>query len=135
MGTNYYKGDVHLGKRSAAGFYCFECEITLCKDGRDKVHNNSAWHEQCPVCGAKPEKEDFGSSSVGRELGFNKNKQKKTNVRSCASFRWAIEPAMIKTITGTIRNEYGDKFTEKQFKAVVNDCPIQYFDTIGQEFS
>ena len=41
MGTNYYlkghRGDdnpkYHIGKRSAAGLYCWDCHITLCKGG------------------------------------------------------------------------------------------------------
>lgn len=140
MGTNYYKGKIHLGKRSAAGLYCFDCCITLCKGGRDQVHHGSGdrselWYDECPVCGAEPVKEDMNTSSVGKELGFNKKPQIKTHVRSCASFRWAVEPAMMKKVRGNIRNEYGDKFTEKQFHELVHDCPIQYFDSIGQEFS
>lgn len=139
MGTNYYKGNIHLGKRSAAGLYCFDCDITLRKGGRDLVHQGGweqkdLWYADCPVCGGKPVKEDMNTSSVGKELGFNKKSQIQKGIRTCTSFRWAIEPAMLKKIRGSIDNEYGDKFTDKQFQALVKDCPIHYFDSIGQEF-
>lgn len=51
MGTNYYWADklaedpsnkddinVHIGKRSAAGTYCWDCGTTLCLDGARYVH-------------------------------------------------------------------------------------------------
>ena len=38
MGTNFYttKG-VHIGKRSAAGMYCWHCRTTLCEQGEEGV--------------------------------------------------------------------------------------------------
>jgi hypothetical protein len=33
-----------------------------------------------------------------------------------------------------IYNEYGDKFTLKDFKEMIKECPIQYMK-IGEEFS
>lgn len=48
MGTNYYaRGyrriadmdpQYHIGKRSAAGLYCWDCGKTLCKDGESGIH-------------------------------------------------------------------------------------------------
>jgi len=135
MGTNYYKGGVHLGKRSAAGMYCYDCGITLCKGGRDKVHDSvSPWHDACPVCGKEPINETLNSGAVARELGFYKGKLETSGVHSCCSFSWAVEPAMLKVLPGSITSEYGDKFTVKEFKELTNECVIQYFHSIGQDF-
>ena len=43
----------HIGKRSAAGKYCYHCGVTLNKYGTDHVHNYeySEWYERCPICG------------------------------------------------------------------------------------
>jgi len=58
MGTNYYlKIDEceccgryekkHIGKRSAAGRYCFDCGVSLCVDGEDNVHKGGNFNEKC----------------------------------------------------------------------------------------
>ena len=52
MGTNYYvktdDGEVHIGKRSAAGWYCWDCRQTLCKG---RVHYGDGYFDRCPICG------------------------------------------------------------------------------------
>jgi hypothetical protein len=122
MGTNYYlKGyqnedekdsrEFHIGKRSAASLYCFDCGVTLCKRGEENVHMGSNrrvdttgmgvveglaaqleddskdWHDSCPECGQLPVEETWENSTAGLELGFNKNPvENRTGVRSCSSF-------------------------------------------------
>jgi hypothetical protein len=149
MGTNFYTlNGRHIGKRSAAGMYCWDCGITLCKGGEKKVHHSSAQsidfkemiaankrdnYSACPKCGKKRIKEDVENSSVGRELGFNKNTpKKKTGVSSCSSFTWARH--LNKKWKG-VRDEYRRKFTMEQFEKILEECPIRFFDYIGQEFS
>ena len=39
MGTNFYLNERHVGKRSAAGWYCWDCKQTLCADGEHNVHH------------------------------------------------------------------------------------------------
>jgi len=160
MGTNYYtkknyqdsmSPEYHIGKRSVAGMYCWDCGITLCKDGETRVHctrrddNNpnsseTEWFKSCPKCGKNPEEENLDKSSVGRELGFNKGKpQKKSGVKSCSSFSWVIKKEELEKKfknkeINYIYNEYGDKFTLKEFKEMLKECPIQYLK-IGEEFS
>lgn len=148
MGTNYYINGQHIGKRSAAGLYCWDCKTTLCKDGEEGVHTGkSEWHDACPVCGAIAKEEKLDESTAGRELGFNKTKsQKKTGVASCSSFSWAMSEVdfyvvaanrtIVNSICGkgldkSIRDEYGDSFSLKEFRQVLEECPIQYFDSIG----
>ena len=138
MGTNFYtlKGK-HLGKRSAAGPYCWDCQRTLCKEGNSKVHYDNQWFDSCPKCGKKPIKESLTQSTGGRELGFNKSKPKlKTGVSSCSSFSWALLPSKFwGSKIANVKDEYGRRFTRKQFGDILQECPIQTTDFIGREFS
>lgn len=155
MGTNYYwasprtktKGitaGAHIGKRSAAGFYCWDCEATLCRGGIKGVHySKHEWADVCPVCGNAKIDESLDESPVGVELGFAKSRQQRpTGVRGCSSFSWAIHPKQVISICRKnpkrklIKNEYGDSFTCSEFLDMLNcNCPIEYTDLIGEEFS
>ncbi len=146
MGTNFYFLDgTHAGKRSAAGLYCFDCDITLHKLDKDKVHYccshtdpmcDCEWYDACPKCGAKPLKESLNNDSAGRELGFNKKPfKRKTGVASCSSFTWAMDPiAFFSKRAKYIKDEYGTKMTLQEFKDMLKECPIQYNNMVGQEF-
>ena len=142
MGTNYYVEDQHIGKRSAAGPYCWDWGVTLCAEGNKGIHDGySEWLELCPICKKSAVEEDLGLSSAGRELGFNKTPlAKKTGVKSCSSFTWAVYPSRWKNLvkqswTGFIEDEYGKIFDVEEFQAVLDECPIQFEDSIGQDFS
>ncbi|MCK5641982.1 MAG: hypothetical protein KAJ19_14355 [Gammaproteobacteria bacterium] len=138
MGCNFYYGDpkIHIGKRSAAGLYCWDCGITLCKSGERIIHSGQAqWHESCPNCGQRPIKEGLDNSSAGRELGFNKGPFiKKTGVRSCSSFSWDIHLDGLRNAS-LIVDEYGHEYSKRLFYSVLKECPIQFFDSIGMNFS
>lgn len=130
MGTNYYIRDkntddptnpnLHIGKRSAAGAFCSMCEITLCKEGKNYVHQEKAtWYNRCPSCGYMTD-------------------------TTCCSFTFAmkIDEVVRKlklkgfnnfTDRGII-DEYGRLYTLNTFYKLVNDCPIRFY-LIGQEFS
>ncbi|MCF7795992.1 hypothetical protein K9M42_02765 [Patescibacteria group bacterium] len=77
MGCNFYiekenNETIHIGKRSAAGHYCWDCNITLCKEGEQGIHSSdSKWHERCPFCNKLPKNETIENSAAGLELGFN----------------------------------------------------------------
>ena len=167
MGTNFYirgrrqewpGANAHIGKRSAASLFCWDCGVTLCADGPDAIHDGkSKMLDACPKCGKKkPDSEDLTQSSAGRELGFNTSAPgRKTGVRSCSSFRWGIDPKTILESLITIgddgacpccsqvlpnpekviEDEHGRPYTLDEFKAVLEECPIQYTDMIGREFS
>ena len=153
MGTNFYLNGSkrgHVGKRSAAGLYCWDCNITLCVGGNKLVHfgvgRDGEWHKTCPTCGKRSKEESLSESTAGRELGFNKSiPGKKTGVSSCCSFSWAMpKDEVIKYCKGLvfktgiqkpIRDEYIRKYTLKEFLAVLQECPIQYTDMIGENFS
>jgi len=153
MGTNFYIrghrhcGSMHIGKRSAAGYYCWHCKMTL-GIGDD-------WVESCPGCGRLPESESLADSAAGLELGFANPKvgSPKVGVRSCSSFRWAMTmddvkakmadatkcPSCHREYTDCrecrIEDEYGRLYTSGEFESMLAGCPVQFFDSIGKEFS
>jgi hypothetical protein len=154
MGTNFYIGredgnprGIHIGKRSAAGIYCWDCNETLCGTGKAGIHhgNSDKWLDKCPSCGKARTEEGIGESSAGKELGFNRQSGRKTGVKSCSSFTWAIEDPIefilslknSKASKGIeIFDEYDRKISKKDFlKIVLEDCPVRYYEAIGQEFS
>lgn len=136
MGTNFYteKGK-HIGKRSAAGRYCWDCKVTLCKQGESFVHRDAEWFDKCPKCGKSTKaKKGLSTSSAGRELGFNKGEFKeKTGVCSCSSFSWAIYPYKLKG--ESVVDEYYSEYTIEEFQQILKECPIEIFHSIGVDFS
>jgi len=147
MGTNFYwinrqtdKPKDHIGKRSAAGLYCWDCQTTLCQYGSSQIHSgNSPWYNSCPICGKTKENETLENNTTGRELGFNKNTpQKKTGVKTCCSFTWTYMKHLeeINKYLGSaekiIMDEYGTEFTAGDFIDVLDECPIQF--TLPSEF-
>ena len=147
MGTNFYwkqpfgREGEHIGKRSAAGLFCWDCGITLCKNGIPAVHQGEySWHNACPKCGKKHETKEAKASYL--ELGFTTPRKKKPEgVESCSSFRWAINPDYVRKIIHRhlfkrVLGEYGKSMSGRKFlKMIDNNCPIQYNDSIGEIFS
>ena len=171
MGTNFYWIDnpdkleedsieIHIGKRSAAGLYCWDCKQTLCKDGEKEVHSggkrNSSfsalpplfrrdeakWYSACPKCGKTFE--DNGMKSAGAvELGFAKSADvPHTGVSSCSSFTWSQNEhkeklaELSKDESGrlVVQDEYGDEFTATQFlKDELYNVAIEF--ELRREFS
>lgn len=182
MGTNYYfildecgyvptgHGDgtfdidsedprVHIGKRSAAGLYCWDCGVSLCKEGEQFVHYSARprhfssladdlaaergkWNTACPICGKIRMDESLSEGSVGIELGFAKPRSERPlGVRSCSSFTWAQAPDAVRKVClerpaeVLIRNEYGERFTGGEFTdMLLSNCPIEFTDSIGGWF-
>ncbi len=141
MGTNFYLVDkdqqIHIGKRSAAGLFCWDCGISLHPHGHNEIHSGrSKMLGKCPVCDKKPQKETLETSTSGRELGFNKNvPEKKTGVASCSSFTWAISPVKFSHFKINMRIE--DEYSRiiKNFSDVLSECPVKFFHSIGKQFS
>jgi len=151
MGTNYYLLDhghdddpeFHIGKSSAAGMWCFDCNVTLCKEGIEGVHKgcncpdkhdlheriacDRHWYKACPQCG-KPAVDDW---------------QKKPDypIRACCSFSWAMDPMkfMMKMFKAknsfrVIEDEYGRKCTAKNFLIQLNGYKIVFYHSVGVRF-
>ena len=145
MGTNFYIKEVfdkplkvprsidvedpsiHIGKRAWAGRYCWECMVTLCKEGDQMVHlETSHWYAKCPQCGKRDPEMKGKQGSI-----------------CCRSFSWAQEPEefrrkiakYIYSKKWIVIDERNKKYTFKQFIKAINDCPIQITDGIGTYFS
>jgi len=140
MGTNFYDAVTgrHLGKRAAAGLYCWDCRVTLCREGESRIHttpSQTGWYAACPSCGRAPEEERLVDSAAGCELGFKSTMpQPEYGVIGCASFSWAVEPRSLETVEAIV-DEYGNKYTFHEFVVMLEECQIQHLDLIGVGFS
>ena len=141
MGTNFYfdeprNEDTHIGKRSAAGLFCWDCEITLCMGGPNAVHEDThEWFDRCPMCGKEPEKEGV-KGSVGRELGWNDQPMvRKHGVRSCSSFTWDMPPLEVVEQINSGREVYDEYGRTVKLQEVMRECPIHIFTMLGRAFS
>ena len=146
MGTNFYWSDNgseggHIGKRSAAGLFCWDCNETLCIGGFSGIHRSSGFHDSCQKCGAVKVAEGWESSG-GVELGFaTPRRHRPKGVRSCSSFSWATDSMLARircaeeSENECVIDEYGRKLKGREFLAMLeNNCPVQFFDSIGVEF-
>jgi hypothetical protein len=129
MGTNFYwiSDDkyadeydihIHIGKRSAAGSYCYDCGTTLNSEGTSEIHTGSnqlsQWLDECPAC------------NTLKGAG---------NVKTCCSFTWTLlkHKWEIKRLAKEepdkkiIYNEYDEKFTAKEFlEEELKTCMVEY---------
>ena len=158
MGTNFYwrRGGEHIGKRSAAGWYCYDCRVALVEGGEQNAHSSTAQRlDACPVCGKTKEVQENLDASAditkGRynpvmiELGFARaptKPTKLTGVQGASSFTWAQEPAYVaarckgSADKWVVQDEYGRDLTGAQFIDMLESvCPIRFTHSIGHDFS
>jgi len=136
---------VHIGKRSAAGMYCWDCGATLCVGGEREIHTagpRSKFNDCCLVCGNEPVKVNgLKEGPAAVELGFAKpNVKRSTGVRGCSSFSWAQPPKLFlrfakeRVAEHIVRDEYGRKYTGREFLIMLDaNCPVQ-FNCVGNWF-
>lgn len=162
MGTNFYWVDPdkigvsrqfdssearhHIGKRSAAGWFCWDCNIPLVQGGDIHLVHTSreAQTEVCPKCGQGKPVVKFEELASAVELGFAPphKGRKTTGVSSCSSFSWGQDPAETHAICEKfareqiIVDEYGQEMTGEEFLSMIfANCPIQFTHSIGVDFS
>ena len=155
MGTNFYWKDdgpkydaeynylwVHLGKRSAAGRYCFDCRRTLCEEGEQAIHSgHGRMLTACPDCGATSQPK--AHSAVGVELGWTSAATVKlTGVQGASSFTWASDPAEVRQRCEqlmdrpAVQDEYERNYTGAEFlQMLAANCPIEFTNMLGRRFS
>lgn len=164
MGTNYYACNTknkehiyHIGKRSAAGHFCWDCGMSstnIAKDNWSKkeyVYGTDAIHfggfkehtlndeptdlEYCPLCGKPFELEEINSMFV--ELGFSKQPNRSNN--TTCSFSFAVSPYVLSNVMSNenicVIDEYGRELTKEEFKEVIQNCGVKYYDFVGEDFS
>lgn len=115
---------VHIGKRSAAGPYCFDCNITLCEGGPEAVHLGTyGFSKECPICGQKNAMDDCGGVGMGH------------------SFIWAQDPDRVIATCNAflpdkiISDEYWRTYTGGEFIAMRNSLVrIEFHHSIGKKF-
>lgn len=140
MGTNFYfelEGQqVHLGKRSAAGLYCWDCDVTLCAEGVEGVHSSPAhWHRACPRCGATPALMPVNVVDLFAQAA------RPSGCSTTASFTWAVQPQMFTALFRTlpalpcVRDEYGVAYTPAAFLEMLQTFCALTFVQLGQEWS
>jgi len=123
----------HIGKRSAAGLYCWSCRVSLCREGESQIHygggpqrREERWYDACPKCGRK---------KGGRDLDAE------TGVGHACSFTWAQIPHKVRRVCeerpqeSLIEDEYDRSYTGEEFLKELRFCPIVFTDSIGRFFS
>lgn len=147
MSTNFFWLDTsrdrydpihHIGKRSSAGLYCWDCDVKLLS--RPQLRPVFA----CPQCGKERTTERFDEDSGGRELGLAKGPVvRPTGVRSAAIFIWAQTAMSVRRRCEArqdeepiIENEYGERLTGTEFLTMLqNECPLNDESAVGEWFS
>lgn len=131
----------HIGKRSAAGLYCWDCKTTLCEGGESAIHMSTHdFSEQCPKCGKGRGEGDTTPAYI--ELGFSKSRtEKPSGVKGCSSFSWAQDPEKVRQTCERrlddeiIEDEYGHKMTGRDFLLMLaSNCPVELTHSIGMNF-
>lgn len=115
---------VHIGKRSSVGRYCWTCGITLtAEDTRDCHGRHKCVQDTCPGCGA-----EWSDACARRcvdafvELGFcEAGDVDRSGLGTACSFTWTMmrHKRLLESLRGyevpVVRNEYGDLFTPAKF--------------------
>jgi hypothetical protein len=144
MGWDYDDPRIHIGKRSAAGRYCWDCDQTLCSGGKERVHYGDPFLSKCPSCGKEEAPVDgLKTGPVAVELGFAQPETKRpTGVQGCSSFSWAQDPDRVRKVCGErpeevlIVDEYDRRMTCAEFIEMLDsNCPLEYTGSIGVHFS
>ncbi len=150
MGTNFYLTSVvdesqerHLGKRSAAGLYCYGCDISLVTgmrgglNARSPHYGEGTDYSSCPKCKAKP------SGNLYNPELFTPRPDEITReewyaVRYCYSFSFAQKRTQIDAYSPEtdVVDEYGRHMTMEEFRTeVIAKAVFLFTHHIGQEFS
>lgn len=151
MGTNYYLTDrksTHIGKRCAAGLWCWDCNVTLQASGLAGIHQSNKWPgaevqlSRCPKCGKPATERSFTETTGGVELGFAKSEDvPRHGVSTCCSFSWAMRPEELPRRVKAFRkqkpiqDEYGHQFSFEEFQKEMGIVTIEFTHSIGLEFS
>lgn len=123
MGMNIYKlkknGGEHIGKRWAAGVWCWDCRVKAERD-----HLAMFWF--CPKCAQRCSERTLAFNPAFRELGFDKTKERKhIGVDGAGGFIWHAknkEDAK-KKLKGVekVVTEYGKRWPIKRFWRMFDD--------------
>lgn len=160
MGCNFHWRDgTHIGKRYAAGPYCYNCCIhevikrrlfraisvkKIIERGKIILPKfigalllAKLTKIRCPICGAVYVDEPMPAEAA-LELGFRKGPlQFSKGLHSSSGFIFAQEPKEIKRRlkTGDVAvDEYGCEYNPDEFQQILVGCVIKNYASIGQIF-
>lgn len=128
----------HIGKRSAAGLYCWDCGVTNNPYGTQNVHHRppevmrrliggddhpSHRLSHCPMCGKAFVLPEKAHNTGLQELGFDQELSPRSGISSCCSFTWTslIHKRRLQELSVShpeaevVVDEYGDRFTAQAF--------------------
>lgn len=132
MGMNIYtlKGK-HIGKRSAAGFWCWDCKIQVESKNQFFI---------CPKCGLKVYEQTAikGFNPAYRELGFTKAvEQRRTGIAGASHFTWHAkdrsEADKMVERKKFFKTEYGEIWNAKRFQRMFKEVISESF--LDSDFS
>lgn len=146
-GTNYYiKGkDIHIGKSSDGGLFCWKCRCTLAVDGMKGIVNGEMLNN-CPHCGDRYQRSDKLNSL--KDAGYNDRKGKHEGIQPILVFRWAIKPyELLGSSQDSISSKIFDMLQDvKVFEngQLIDNTPemimsdfedVEIYDEYGEEYS
>lgn len=107
------KWDGHIGKRYAAGIWCWDCKIKA-------THDILGLFWWCSKCGQRTSDVTLFNPAF-RELGFEKSKEKKrVGVNGASGFIWNAEnkKQALSKLRGIkkVKTEYGEYWSIQRFK-------------------
>jgi len=138
MGMNLYTlNGIHIGKRYAAGVWCWDCKREARLDESDKM-----W--TCPKCGKKLLDKDVKFNPAYRELGFDRSKPRKhRGIDGASGFYWQTGYSGLGDNLHEVKKklkrrkfvetEYGEKWSIKKFWEMFKDVIKQ--EVVNGEFS
>ncbi len=137
MGMNIYtagKNRKHVGKRYAAGIWCWDCRFCLIV--KDHLTGSQKVLPNCPKClKVTPITPEYNPAM--RELGLDKPAPRKhSGIDGASGFTWCIDPheglgTSIVAIQEQLAKrhhlitEYGDRITIAEFEAMFDDIIIE----------
>lgn len=137
MGMNIYtaRGRKHIGKRYAAGIWCWDCKIRA-------EHDTLGLFWFCTECGNRCSERTLSFHPAYRELGFDKTPSKiRKGIDGASGFIWCLDLTygiatnredVLKRISHRkLVTEYGDKWSPKDFKSMFKDI-IEEKESSGQ---
>lgn len=131
----------HIGKRSAAGLYCYSCNSWF-HDPANCDKREPDERRTCKYCGKGPE--DVMSRAASMELGFSEAEadRPESGVKGTCSFGWANWPDEVYRIALTapvdmplVIDEYGRTMTGQEFLTMMRSNVDITKMSIGQVFS
>jgi hypothetical protein len=132
MGTNYYwiddektdeakqdEPEVHIGKRSGAGPFCYPCGISLVEGPSNTIHSGeNKVLPCCPRC-LRP------SPKAALSFTWTMNVHRTRLEDRCGEELLAEKSG--ESISPCVRDEYGGTFTASQFLSIVGGCVFQFY--------